>query len=174
MSRKWERMVERNTKSMNRLRAKSGKAPIGTKTEAEPIKGRSWVFPLVLVVVGLLFGVTIPPEARGALHQITIALYLLLALFHFFLRRPFLKATKNELVWRTYAGDRTVKPGDVATITIGDRKSVVVLKDGKTKRSFSRWYHLYPMDEVNKALSSFAAAHGIPVNGQEKGGASAQ
>lgn len=168
MSRRWERMVERNTKTMNRLRSKSGQAPIGAKAGEEPIRGRSWVFPLVLASAGLLFGFTVPPEANGVLYQITVALYLLLALYHFFLRRPFLKVTKQDLSWRTYSGERIVKAGEIKSIVIGERKSVVQLKDGKTQRSFSKIYHLYPMDQVNKALSSFAAAHGIPVNQQGK------
>jgi len=169
MSRRWERMVERNTKRMNRLRAKSGRAPIGKNAEEEPIRGRSWVFPLVLASVGLLFGLTVPPEMNTVLHKITVALYLLLALYHFFLRRPFLKKTRAELIWRTYAGERAVKPGEIGRIDIGDRKSPVYLKDGRTKRAFSKIYHLYPMDRVNEALSSFAAAHGIPVRRPEKG-----
>jgi len=169
MSRKWERMVEKNSKRMNQDRLKKGQAPIGAKDGSEPIRGRSWVFPLALAAAGLLFGLTMPEASAGdTLYQITVGLYLLLALFHFFVRRPYLKVGKNELVWRTYAGDRTVPAQDVATIHIGEKRSTVWLKDGKTKRSFSRAYHLFPMHRINEALTQFAAAHQIPLNGAEK------
>ncbi|TLS50151.1 hypothetical protein FE782_20980 [Paenibacillus antri] len=169
MSRKWERMVEKNSKRMNQDRLKKGQTPIGAKDGPEKIKGRSWVFPLVLASAGILFAFTMPQANAGdTLYQITVALYLLLALFHFFVRRPFLKVGKNELGWRTYAGDRSVAAQDIATIHIGDNRSTVMLKDGKTKRSFSKAYHLYPMNRINEALTQFAAAHHIPLNGAEK------
>jgi len=169
MSRKWERMVERNSKRMNQDRVKKGQAPIGAKDGAEPIRGRSWVFPLALAAAGGLFGITMPEANAGdTLYQITVVLYLLLALFHFLIRRPYLKVGKNELAWRTYTGDRIAPAHEIAAIRIGEKRSTVVLKDGKTKRSFSKLYHLYPMERVNEALSSFAAAHGIPLDGTEK------
>ncbi|HZG56062.1 hypothetical protein [Paenibacillus sp.] len=170
MSRKWERMVEKNSKRMNQVRAKSGQAPIGSQEGPTPIRGRSWLFPLALASAGLLFGLTMPASATGdnTLYQITVGLYLLLAFFHFVIRRPYLKVGKQELSWRTYAGDRVAKAGDVAEIRIGERRSTVVLKDGKTKRTFSKLYHLYPMQRVNAELSQFAAVHQIPLTGEEK------
>ncbi|MCI3922550.1 hypothetical protein MO973_20165 [Paenibacillus sp. TRM 82003] len=168
MARKWERMVEKNRKRLNVERQRSGQSAIGSETDA-PIKGRSWVFPLLLATAGLLFAFTMP-EASGdnILYQITVGLYLLLALFHYLVRRPYLKVSKGKLTWRVYSGDRTVPAGEIAGIDISDHKSVVRLKDGKTKRSFSKVYHLYPMDRINEALRSFANANHIPINGQAK------
>lgn len=168
MSRKWERMVEKNSKRLNADRQRHGQAGIGAAPDA-PIRGRSWVFPLILATAGLLFAFTMPQEsANDTLYQITIGLYLLLALFHYFVRRPYLKVGKQQLTWRTYAGERSVPAGEIAGIDISDNRSVVHLKDGKTKRAFSKVYHLYPMDRINNALQSFASAHRIPVNGGAK------
>jgi hypothetical protein len=168
MARKWERMVEKNSKRMNTDRQKKGQSPIGVSDAGVPIKGRSWIFPLVLASAGLLFAFTMPEaNASSTLYQITIGMYLLLAVFHYFVRRPFLKVGKNQLTWRTYTGDRHVSAGDIAAIQISDKQSVVQLKDGKTRRSFSKLYHLYPMDQINAALSNFAAVHRIPLTGDK-------
>lgn len=170
MSRKWERMVEKNKKRMNQTRTKTGQAVIGTKEAHAPIRGRSWVFPLALLTAGALFGMTMPQdEGNNTLYQITVGLYILLALFHFWVRRPFLKIDKKGLTWRTYAGERTVEPDQIAEIAIGARRSTVRLKDGKTKRTFSGLYHLYKMHRVNEALTTFAAAHHIPIETTKKG-----
>ena len=171
MSRKWERMVEKNQKNMNKTRGKAGQAPNSTiaKDGTEQFRGRSWVFPLILASAGLLFGLTVPPEGtNNILYQITVGLYMLLALFHFLIRRPFLKVGKGEISWRTYGGDRVVKAEDIADIQIGESRSIVRLKDGKTKRAFSKVYHMYPMQHVNAALTKFATTHHITVNGSKK------
>jgi len=168
MSRKWERMVEKNQKLLNQTRVKHGQSPIGSK-DGDAIKGRSWMFPLALAAAGLLFAFTMPAERSGdSLYVITVILYLLLAVFHYFVRRPYLKVSKNVLTWRTYTGERKAAAGDIASIHVGDNQSFIMLKDGKTKRSFSKVYHLYPMDRINEALTQFAAAHQIPLHRSTK------
>lgn len=170
MSRKWERMVERNSKKINKDRQKKGAAPVSASDGSVRIVGRSWVFPLVLASAGLLFGLTVPPEgSSGILYQVTVGLYILLALFHFFVRRPYIKINKQQLSWRTYTGEKRAAPGDVAYLQISDKRSVIALKDGKTRRTFSRLYHLYPMGQLNHALRQFADAHRVPVIAENKG-----
>jgi len=168
MSRKWQRMVEKNKKQMNATRQKQGHSPLGGSDGETTVRGRSWVFPVALAAAGLAFWFSADGFEGETLNQVTVALYLLLAVFHYFVRRPFLKISKKHLSWRTYSGQRFVAAEDIAAIRIGEKQSTVELKDGKTKRSFSKWYHAYPMDRLNEALSQFAAQHHIPVHGDAK------
>lgn len=163
-------MVERNSKKINKDRRKKGGQQLASSDGTVRIVGRSWVFPLVLASAGLLFGLTLPPEGTsGILYQVTIGLYILLALFHFFVRRPYIKINKQQLIWRTYTGEKLAAAGDVAYVQISDKRSVVALKDGKTRRTFSRLYHLYPMGQLNSALRQFASAHHVPIIAENKG-----
>ena len=167
MSRKWERMVEKNTKQVNKFRQKTGQARIEDKDVV--IRGRSWLFPLILIFIAVFFAFTMPPEGRtDTMYTITIILYILLALFYFFARRPFLKISKNQLTWRTFTSDKIIPADQVAMIHLGDNESVIHLKNGKTKRSFSRTMNLYPMEQLNRLLRDFANDHRIPVIGDAK------
>jgi hypothetical protein len=169
MSRKWERKVERNRAQANKLRQKMGQARI-EEEQAVMIRGRSWLFPLFLLLIVSFFAALMPPEGRSdTLYYITIALYVLLALFYFFGRRPFLKVSKHQLSWRTFTGDKNIPADQITMVFIGKRETVVNLKDGKTSRSFSRFRNLFPMEQVNQTLTEFAESHNIPVIYETKG-----
>jgi hypothetical protein len=160
MSRKWERMVRKNQENMNKQRQKTGQAPLGNRETT--IKGRSWLFPLVLVLAGLMFAVTLPPSvSSGGLYQITIALYFVLALFHLLIRRPYLKIGKSELGWRTYTGEQKLAASEIASITISPSAIVIEGKNGKTRRKFSRIMQLFPMEELTKAVKIFASQNKV-------------
>ncbi len=60
MSRKWERMVRKNTKISNMQRRKSGKGEIsGVNADGSVIfKGRSWFLPMLLVATGVFFALS--------------------------------------------------------------------------------------------------------------------
>ena len=163
MSRKWARMVEKNRKQINKLRSKRGQNPI---VGEKKIVGRSWLFPLALASVGIVFGIAMPQEvAQDPLYIITIILYVLLAMFHFFLRKPYLKIGKTGLFWRTFTGEKFIPANHVASIQLGERQSLIMLRDGKTTRTFSRLVHLYPMAELNEELAKFASTHRIQLIG---------
>lgn len=166
MSRKWERMVEKNRKQLNERKMKQGDTPLNETPDGSKIfKGRSWIFPLVLASAGILFAFTIPQgSSSDALYIITIALYFLLALFHYYVRRPFLKIGKKYISWRTYRGEKFYAPSDIEAIFISDRQVQVFLKGGKASKTFSRLYHLFPMDKLSESLRAFAHQHQIPLN----------
>ncbi|WP_375670041.1 hypothetical protein, partial [Bartonella sp. CL29QHWL] len=94
--------------------------------------------------------------------------YIVLALFYIFFRRPFLKIGKNQLTWRTFSGDKIVPADQIAMIHIGDKESVVHLKDGKTKRAFTKVTNLFPMEQLNASLKQFGQDHRIPLIGDGK------
>ncbi|WP_199614719.1 hypothetical protein [Paenibacillus alkalitolerans] len=170
MSRKWERMVQKNKEKINKQREKHGQAPVAGGDGEMTVRGRSWLLPLALALAGLLFAVTLPPAAGSdSLYQITIILYFVLALFHFLVRRPYLKIGKSQLSWRTYTGEKTLTASEIGTIRMTTGDVVIEGKDGKTRRTFSRRMHLYPMDRLTDAVRQFAAKHQI--NLQEDSGA---
>lgn len=72
MARSWERMVQRNTKQVNMQRKKQGKESIYASKSSpaagssEIFKGRNIVFPIVLLLLGMMFWVVgSVDEARG-------------------------------------------------------------------------------------------------------------
>ncbi len=169
MSRKWERMVEKNQKKIGDQRKKRGLSNIKSSDGSLKIKGRSWIFPGVLALVGIFFALTGSTGSMSSLlYQITIGLYLLLALYHFFVRRPHLTISKNQLSWRTYTGEKIAQASDIMSISISHREAIIALKDLKTRKSFSKFVHLYPMNELNEALQSFATANRVQLVSQLK------
>ncbi|TBL80216.1 hypothetical protein [Paenibacillus thalictri] len=165
MSRKWERMVEKNTKQLNKTRAKQGKKPI-SETSSESgfvMKGRSWLFPLLLIFVGIFCFISF----RGAnqdetMYWVTGGSYVALGVFTYFVRRPYLKISKKALTTRRFSGNRTLEAEDVTAITI--LKDAVVIEGANKQRwMFSRIYHLMNITEVGERLAAFAKTHNITV-----------
>ncbi len=162
MSRKWERMIEKNRKEANARRQKSGHNSIGTVSENLKIKGRSWIFPLILIFIGTLFGFTsVASSTSDLLSQITVGLYLLLAIFHYFIRRPYVVIGKQQLSWRTYTGEKKVEAVTIESIIVTKTQAIVKLNDGKTKKSFNKLYQLYPIADLSAALKQFATFNKI-------------
>ncbi|MEK5465164.1 hypothetical protein MKY64_09115 [Paenibacillus sp. FSL R7-0210] len=141
MARSWERMVQRNTKQINQQRKKQGKDSIytsSTKTAAKSIdifKGRNIVFPVVLMLLGIMFWVVGSiDEAKGSgilANWLGVVLYFLLAALLFF-RRPFLKVERARISTIKYNRERFLAAADIEKITLS--RSVVTIKyKGKRK-----------------------------------------
>lgn len=169
MSRKWERMVQKNKEKMNRQRQKEGKTPLSVDGEII-VRGRSWLFPLALAIAGVLFALTLPPATGSeTFSQITISLYFVLALFHFFLRRPYLKVGKSHLSWRTFTGEKTLKATEIAAISFIPGGVSIEGLDKKTRRTFSKVLDLYPMEQLEGHLRQFASANRVPLQDNKRG-----
>src|SRR4051794_18799714 len=109
MSRKWERMVRKNSKSVNKTRQKSGQPKI-TEMQSDgsvTFKGRSWFLPMLLVATGVFCLISFRNMAgQDNLYWITGASYIFLAILIYVVRRPFIKIGKNALTSRRFGGDR--------------------------------------------------------------------
>ncbi|MEK4515754.1 hypothetical protein NSS64_10795 [Paenibacillus sp. FSL H8-0122] len=172
MARSWERMVQRNTKQINQQRKKQGKDSIytsSTKTAAKSIdifKGRNIVFPVVLMLLGIMFWVVGSiDEAKGSrilANWLGVVLYFLLAALLFF-RRPFLKVERARISTIKYNRERFLAAADIEKITLS--RSVVTIKyKGKRKQwIFSKLINRYDTAAMGERLEQFAKNNNIEV-----------
>lgn len=166
MSRKWERMVRRNTKKTNKLRSKQGQQPVSASGQEAMVrfKGRSWFLPSVLVIFSIVFLLLAHDIYEAdATYWLTGALYFLFGLFLFFARRPFLKIGRNRLSTRRFTGEKFVDAGDIEEIIIVPGTIVIQLKAKKERWIFSRLLQLFNLREIEGHLREFAKRHQIPV-----------
>lgn len=170
MSRKWERMVQRNTKQINKQRKKTGQPRIGETTNSssrgDVFKGRSIMLPLFLAsVAGFFMVIYSKAEQVDSLYWITVVMYFLLA-FYFFMRRPYLAVSNDTLSTRRLGGDKRMKAADVAEITIMKGYCVISFSSRRTKWVFSRTINRFDTEAMSKRLQQFATQHGIKFNVQ--------
>jgi hypothetical protein len=166
MSRKWERMVLKNSKTVNKQRVKQGKGRIvEAGSEAmEVFRGRNWTMPLLFIGFSIFFLIS-----YGGTNQmdgttwLTFVLYVLLGLFIFFVRRPVLRVGKTKLSTRRFSGDKTVQASDIGAISISKGYVVIQMK-GRGRWIFSKTNSLFPMNEMSAAVRDFAAHNQIPIN----------
>ncbi|WNQ09151.1 hypothetical protein MJA45_16020 [Paenibacillus aurantius] len=171
MSRKWERMVEKNRKTANKRRLKQGQERIsysGTE-EVEVFRGRSWILPLVLI----LFAAAYALAFYGYYDQdtsfwITVACYGLLGLFLFAFRRPILRIGRNRISSRRFAGDKWLEPGEIDEIILSPRTAVIQLKEKRVRWIFTRFLHRMPIGDLSARLREYAARHGVKLTEQSK------
>jgi|HigsolmetaAR203D_1030402.scaffolds.fasta_scaffold00122_61 hypothetical protein len=160
MSRKWERMVQRNADRLNRQRKKRGKPGIEVgKSNVDVYRGRSVFLPIIFLAVSV-FLVSVPSESV-TLQWVTAILYFLMALYFFF-KRPYLAVGRSGVAVRRLGREKWVSADQIAEIHAGKGTTLIVLKMRKTRWSFTRWLNGYPTDEMNARLKLFAAQHGIP------------
>lgn len=161
MSRKWERMVERNKKKANIQRTKEGKKPLDRNNSVPVVYGRSYFFPAVL----LLFAIFIMSGFRGVyqtgtLYWVTILSYVLLAAFFFF-RRPYIRIGKDGISTRRFRGNVTLSPKDIQTIEIDSGYVQVQGKKSRDRWVFSRLLQRYNTDRIAEYAIPFAQKNQI-------------
>ncbi|UUZ79270.1 hypothetical protein LJK88_29275 [Paenibacillus sp. P26] len=167
MSRKWERMVKKNTKVTNARRKKTGSTLIagGGAEDSVVFKGRSWMFPLLLVAVGVFCFISFRNMAgQDQLYWVTGASYLFLAVIIYWVRRPFLRIGKQSLTSRRFGGDRTVDASQISQILFSKDAVVVVILPKNNRWAFTRLYHQFPIEQMKETLKEFAGKNNIAIN----------
>lgn len=167
MSRKWERMVSKNTKAVNKQRIKQGKDTVyysakESKDKGERFVGRSIFLPILLVAIAAFFAFVGGLAGRDTLYWVTIGCYVLLALF-FYLRRPFLNIGAKTLSSRRFTGDRTFDADDVKQITTSPGFIVIEWKGRRSSWVFSRFVNRFNTSEIEPSIKKFAQNNSIPL-----------
>jgi uncharacterized membrane protein YobD (UPF0266 family) len=161
MSRKWERMVKKNTKLINKSRVKQGKETISQAASSDgsiTIKGRNWTLSLLLFCVGVFCFITFRNTSQeDNLYWITGGSYILLSVFMFFVRRPHLKIGKDYLGTRRFTGDKRMKAAEIKEIALSNDTVTVSFNSVKGKWVFTRFYHRMDITEISEKLKEFAA-----------------
>lgn len=167
MSRKWERMVRKNTKVINKHREKFGRKPISNISSDGSVtfKGRNWFLPIILVAIGVICLIVFRDKAQeDSLYWITGISYFLLAVLTYYTRRPFLKLGKDFITTRRFGGDRTMDASQISDITINKNAIIVTLKPKGNKWFFTRAYHQFQIESMREMVQKFAEKHGIALN----------
>lgn len=164
MSRSWERQVRRNSAQLNKQRKKQGKPGISSHTvEFDEFKGRNFILPLILTgftIIYALLGSVGTNLPSPTLYWVTVICYLGLALM-LFLRRPFLRVTKDELSTTKWNRLRTLKVEDIKKITY-QPGFIVIEKNGKGSNwVFSRMMNRYDIEAMHARLQQFASQNRI-------------
>ncbi|GIP32634.1 hypothetical protein [Paenibacillus sp. J2TS4] len=159
MSRKWERMVEKNRKQTDKIRKKQGK-PAVSYAQSEPYKrflGRNWMLPFFLVAFSSVFTLLFYDIYQNDASYWFIAIsYFVLGLIIFFLRRPMLGVGKTELTSRRFGGDKTVPAEDIEEITFMPGYVVIQFKTKRMRWVYSRFMHRMDIAAIKEELKPFA------------------
>lgn len=165
MSRKWERMVRKNTSTVNATRKKSGHKPVygaASGEETLTFKGRSWFLPMLLTATGVFCFIAFRNMAgQDQFYWITGASYIFLAVIIYLFRRPFLRIGKTSITSRRFGGDRTMDAGQISDIVLTKDAVTIGLRSKKNRWVFTRLYHQFPMNTMKNALKQFAANNAI-------------
>lgn len=166
MSRSWERMVRKNTSTINKSRKKQGgKGFVPEASRIERFKGRNFILPIVILFftgfyayVSFIARRAVPVEGQGsendALYWVTIACYILLAMLFFF-RRPYLNVAKEFIQTRRITGDKLLRASGIKKIRVQDGYVVVEQVKGPSW-TFSRFLNRFPTDDITVRLKAFA------------------
>ncbi|MGN7760186.1 hypothetical protein [Paenibacillus sp. 22594] len=165
MARSWERMVQRNTQQINKQRKKQGKDSIYASTtsaaakSSDIFKGRNIVFPVVLLMLGIMFWVVGSiDEAKGSgilANWLGVVLYFLLAALLFF-RRPYLKVERARLATIKYNRERQLPAGDIEKIIVTRGAVSIKYKGKRTQWVFSKLLNRYDINAMGERLEQFA------------------
>lgn len=166
MSRKWQRMVEKNQKDAYKRNKKRGTKNVinGGLNDQIIHKGRSWLVPLLLISFCLFF-VLVPGQyyTKDKWYWFTVVSYLLLGVFVFLTRRPFLQITRNDITSRRFGGNRTYQASDIQEIHLRENEVSIQFKQQRSKWVFTRWMHRFQMNQLMVDVIHFAARNQLPI-----------
>jgi hypothetical protein len=172
MSRSWERMVERNSKKINKQRKKQGKPSVAAKTQqGDRYLGRNYIFPILLVLLMAFYAISFSPwknkiQQDTTMFWVTLGCYALLAVFYF-LRRPYLAITRDTLETRRFSGYKRLNPAEIRKIVL--QPGYVVIEPLKGANwVFSRMINRYPLSRMGERLTVFAELHRIELEVKAK------
>lgn len=165
MSRSWERMVEKNSKEINKRRKKEGKKGISTKApQIDRFQGRNYIVPILLLMLIIVYVTLAQPWSDNFLQDptlfwVTVGCYIVLGIFYYF-RRPYLAVSRDTLETRKFTGYKTLRPTEIRKITI--QPGYVIVESVKGANwVFSRLMNRYPIDKMADRLKTFTDLHQI-------------
>jgi len=172
MARKWERMVEKNKKSLNLQRKKHGKSIISAVKAEQSINfhGRSWLLAFIFISFSLFYMVASGFNfTKNSTYNWVIILYLIFGLYLYFIRRPNLKISKTTISSQRFTGPATIKAEDIESITIQTGFIVVSFKHKRNRWVFSKFMHWFDIKGMSIKISKFAIHNNITLKNEVKG-----
>ena len=173
MSRSWERMVQKNRSQINKQRKKQGQSGMikhGVIVSGDTYKGRKVVFPFVLIMLSILYGLlgwassTMPEQESQSSPFMTwfvIIAYVVLAVI-LYLRRPYLLVNKDNLQTTKLSRVRTLSASEISLIKVKSGSVVIELKAKGANWVFTRLINRYDIKAMGEGLEHFAKVNNIP------------
>jgi hypothetical protein len=160
VSRKWERMVEKNRKVVNKQRVKGGKSKLSydRQPEKDTFRGRSIFLPIFFMSISIMFVLFFGQAAgqQDMLYWVTVISYFVLSLYFFFLKRPYLKVGKAQISTRKLGREKIINALDVEKITIQPGYIIISIKGKRSQMVFSRLFNRYDLKAMGASLKEFA------------------
>ncbi|HEY0828109.1 MAG TPA: hypothetical protein VGE40_08440 [Bacilli bacterium] len=165
MSRKWERMIQKNTKVINKSRKKQGQTTINDSVKAsgdERFRGKNFIFPGLLIGFSLFYLIAFAGvSSKDNLYWLTSISYLLLGLIIYFFRRPFLTVGKTEISSKRFGGVKYAAAGNIEQITLSPGYVVISIKGTKRKWVFTKMFNRFNTEAMSVRLRQFAAQNSV-------------
>jgi hypothetical protein len=165
MSRKWSRMVQKNSQSINAKRTKHGQKPLHLSESMEEYKGRSMFLPLLFTSIATMFVITYsnPAMEKDGFFWFTMVCYYLMAIYFFFLRRPVLKIGKSEIATRRLGRDKFVKASEIEYIYFDKSYVAIQIRGKRTQWVYSKLINRFNINAMKERLAAFAGQHSIKI-----------
>lgn len=121
------------------------------------------VLPLFLLSVAAVFTYsTVRFSEADGLFWFTVISYILLSLYFFFLKRPYLRIGSSEVATRKWGRERVAKFSDLEKIRVQPGTVSIVVRGEKSEWVFSRSLNLFKTDRMAERLEQLAKKHRVP------------
>ncbi len=162
MSRKWERMVSKNTKKANLTRTKQGKAPISTDPDRPVVfKGRSIMLAAFFIVVSLFLLFTLTKTEGDKMYWYTTLSYLVVGVLIYFVRRPYLRVTKTNLSKRGLARELVLGAENIKEIVHAPGQIIIELTGKSPRWVYNKTLNRFDIAAMASKLKKFAETNKI-------------
>ncbi len=165
MSRKWERMIQKNTKVINKSRKKQGQTAINDTAKAsedDRFRGKNFIFPSFLIGFALLYLIAFAGvSSKDSLYWVTVISYLLLGFIIYFFRRPFLTVGKTQISSKRFGGVKYAAAHDIEQITLSPGYVVISIKGSKRKWVFTKIFNRFNTEAMAVRLKQFALQNSV-------------
>lgn len=179
MSRKWERMVEKNRKTINKQRTKTGKreisAAVKSKPDADRFLGRSYMLPALLIGLALVYMIAFYDMYSDSrvMYWLTGGAYLLLGVM-LYIRRPYLNVGKSHVSTRgLFGSDKQMQADNIKKISFYPSYVMIEFKSTKRGWMFSRSFNRYDVEAIKTRLTQFARTNAVELNNDNQQGPAA-
>ncbi|OCT15656.1 hypothetical protein A8709_16480 [Paenibacillus pectinilyticus] len=162
MSRKWERMVSKNSKKVNQTRSKQGKAPISTDPDRPVVfKGRSIMLAAFFIVVSIFLLITLTKTEGDKMYWYTTLSYLVVGVLIYFVRRPYLRVTKTNLSKRGLARELVLGAENIKEIVHAPGQIIIELTGKSPRWVYNKTFNRFDIPAMAAKLKKFAEQNRI-------------
>lgn len=166
VSRKWERMVAKNQKTLANQNAKlpKEKKPRAVeKSEQGIYEGRNVFVSVLCFSVSIMFFLFFGQVGESQLlFYVTVFIYFLFGFYFFFVKRPYIKVTSSTIAIRRFGKERVTPAANIEKVHVQPGYVIITVQERrKHNLIFSRFFNRYDTDKLGEKLRELADKHNI-------------